>query len=150
VQSGGTSAAAAPPVPETTTAGDPPPSDGPDLLGAASDVASSATSTPLRGATEAVSELLGGAVGGTAEVADALLGELGASLTESGRSVGRRVQETAGRLAGPTEQPARDLGVPAGILALLGAYLAATRWLDRGGMPMSVAEGQEDDVKLVL
>jgi hypothetical protein len=55
--------------------------------------------------------------------------------------------------AGPrsTVLPARDLGIPAGLLALFGAYLAVSRWLDRGGLPMAHgSDSRGDDVELVL
>lgn len=46
--------------------------------------------------------------------------------------------------------PARDLGIPAGLLAMLVLYLAGHRLLDRGGLPMSDADARGNDVQLVL
>jgi hypothetical protein len=120
-----------------------------EVLGAATDVAT-VGSSPLVSATETIRDLVGGAADGTAGATDALRNELTTSLGRVGRGLAGRFEDASARLGDPARVPARDLGVPAGILALFGAYLAATRWLDRGRLPMTVADAQEDDVKLVL
>ncbi|WP_157041549.1 hypothetical protein [Nitriliruptor alkaliphilus] len=98
-----------------------------------------------------------GVVRGAIEVATGTTGDVGgeiaASLGAAASTAGERLASgltAAARTAPEMPVPARDLGVPIGVLALVGAYLAASRWLDRGGLPMTVTEGREDDVQLVL
>jgi hypothetical protein len=144
----GAGASAPTALPEAAAAVEPPTTAG-DVLAAATATAT-VGSSPLVSATETIRDLVGTAAGGTTVTADALRTELRTSLGEVGRDLTTRFDDAGARLADPAGTPARDLTVPAGILALFGAYLAATRWLDRGRLPMTVADAREDDVKLVL
>jgi hypothetical protein len=46
--------------------------------------------------------------------------------------------------------PVRDFGLPVAVLALLGVYLAVTRWSGPGELPMTVTETRGDDADLAL
>ncbi|MEX1176903.1 MAG: hypothetical protein WEB09_00445 [Nitriliruptor sp.] len=56
-----------------------------------------------------------------------------------------------GHVAAALQLPgARDLGLPAGLAGLLLLYLAGHRLLDRGALPMAVADPRGEDGPLVL
>lgn len=92
-------------------------------------------------------DLLRSAISAARDSADAVGADVAGSIGTATADAARRL--TLG-FSATEPSPARDLGVPMGVLALLGAYLAGSRWLDRGGLPMAVAEGQGDDVQHVL
>jgi hypothetical protein len=100
------------------------------------------SSALLRSSIEAAAGTAGAAgAGALASVTDAT--------AEAARRLAGGLQGASG-LAHQAPLPARDLGIPMGVLALLGAYLALGRLLDRGGLPMTISDGREDDVQLVL
>lgn len=109
---------------------------------AAATAAQRSTTGVLRGAIDV-------ATGTTGDVGSEVAASLGAAASAAGELLASGLTAAA-RTTPEMPVPARDLGVPIGVLALIGAYLAASRWLDRGGLPMTLTEGREDDVQLVL